>query len=137
MISRTLCSMVARRCSYHSCHPINSISVATHTFKVTSRNFHNQAHTRAKQVLPARNINWKKNSGNVPWWGCTVGLGVSVAAAILLQKELESGGLVPTVNAASPPTSEPDTGLGLRSKYNFVADVVEKVSPAVVFIKNR
>lgn len=47
---------------------------------------------------------------------------------------------LPTVNAASPvgPGGDGCIGKGgLRERFNFIADVVEKVSPAVVHIISR
>ena len=49
------------------------------------------------------------------------------------------GRVISYAKCAQPPNSPNGTGptVGLRERYNFIADVVEKASPAVVHIKSR
>lgn len=77
-----------------------------------------------------------------PSWLYIVGLGLASFTAIAIGRqfklEMFSKQLIPSVNAASTVGPGGDNpGSGLRDKYNFIADVVDKVSPAVVFIENR
>jgi len=71
------------------------------------------------------------------------GAGIALVSATLLYKSTKKLLQVKTCSAATCATPSPPDGAGdadklnHRQQYNFVADVVEKASPSVVFIKKR
>lgn len=95
------------------------------------------ATSRSNQHLRASHFQYESGETKFKLGSClTVGVVSSVLLAAVYMHQKRNG-LV--VNAASPvrPEGDDSKGLGLRNKFNFVADAVEKVSPAVVFIETR
>ena len=109
-----------------------------HLFPQFSRQFHR----RNKILTESRKVS-EKASYKYPWHRYALGLGIAGSFALVLNRcskqTDESRPAILSVSAASPPDSA-KTKQGSenpRIKYNFIADVVENVSPAVVFIQNR
>ncbi|XP_067935969.1 serine protease HTRA1-like [Watersipora subatra] len=82
----------------------------------------------SKQTLLLKNALRRTNSNSTLWRSCFLGLGLVSAAAFYINRRQM------TVKAASPPINHM-IEKGLREKHNFIADIVEKVSPAVVLIQ--